>query len=271
METLQVRTNVISFHGDEQIKQKYLTRVRNHRLADQIVQGVYWEDGKGCAVGCTVHSSNHWAYQDELGIPNQLAYVQEFLFENMSNADAKMFPERFLRAIPVGVDLYPAFWKFVLFALLDEKNGLSSLGNHRDADTRQVADFYEMALDGREISQDAYLELKYELDLSSTSRAFLDALDPHDPSMVTYAREALFELAYRETTETVIDDTVELYEARERNPFVNALALIWAEKLLEIFTLLPESEVLEETVRVEGNTVENTRAEPVRYYIPVLN
>jgi hypothetical protein len=50
-----------TFHGRLSIKKKYVARVRGHRLADQIVKGKYWENGKGCAVGCTVHSASHAA------------------------------------------------------------------------------------------------------------------------------------------------------------------------------------------------------------------
>lgn len=46
---------LIAFHGKQSIKDEYLARVRAHKAADEIIKGVYWEKGKGCAVGCTVH------------------------------------------------------------------------------------------------------------------------------------------------------------------------------------------------------------------------
>jgi hypothetical protein len=63
----------IAFHGDPAIKAFYLGRVRAHRKADEIRHGFYWQGGKGCAVGCTLHSNSHTAYEDELGIPRILA------------------------------------------------------------------------------------------------------------------------------------------------------------------------------------------------------
>ncbi len=51
-EGIRVMTNstgMVAFHGDPAIKEKYLTRVREHAAADQIVQGIYWENGMGCA------------------------------------------------------------------------------------------------------------------------------------------------------------------------------------------------------------------------------
>ena len=65
----------------------------------------YWEGGKGCAVGCTIHSADHNQYEKKLGIPIWLARVEDRLFEGMSNKSAKAWPEQFLRAINPGADL----------------------------------------------------------------------------------------------------------------------------------------------------------------------
>lgn len=97
---------LLAYHNDPKIKAKYLRRVRAHMRADQLVQDYgYWEDGKGCAVSCTIHSSDHAAYETELGIPKSLALLEETLFEGMGKAAARVWPERFLKAIPVGADL----------------------------------------------------------------------------------------------------------------------------------------------------------------------
>lgn len=67
------QTTLIAYHGDPAIKAKYLTRIQAHEAADEIIHGKYWENGKGCAVGCTVHSNSHAAFETELGIPRMLA------------------------------------------------------------------------------------------------------------------------------------------------------------------------------------------------------
>jgi hypothetical protein len=186
MSILQVRKDLISFHGDEAIKDKFLSRVTAHRKADEIIQGTYWEDGKGCAVGCTLHSSDHFAYETELGIPVQLAYIQDGLFERLRNGEAKSFPEQFLQAIPIGVSLYPAYWKFMLFVLLDEQNGLYTLTENESVKkvVRSVADLYEKAVAGKEISTGEYDKIYNEADkvywaalAALDARAALDALD----------------------------------------------------------------------------------------------
>ena len=112
--------NLIAFHGDAAIKAKYLTRVELHAAADEIIHGKYWEYGKGCAVGCTVHSSNHAAYESELGIPIMLARLEDRLFEGMANGDSKKFPGRFLSVITPGADLSRVGWQFLYWLLTEE-------------------------------------------------------------------------------------------------------------------------------------------------------
>ena len=75
---------MLAFHGQAKVKAKYLARVHAHRQADEIVKGKYWSEGKGCAVGCTIHGSDHGRYETELGIPRSIAHIQDRLFERMS-------------------------------------------------------------------------------------------------------------------------------------------------------------------------------------------
>src|SRR5690606_8523754 len=109
---------------DPSIKEKYLNRLHLHYKADEIIKGTYWQNGKGCAVGCTVHSSSHASYESELGIPRILARLEDTIFEGLPNEEAKEFPIRFLEAIPVGVDLDPGWRKFMIWLLVDENEGV---------------------------------------------------------------------------------------------------------------------------------------------------
>jgi hypothetical protein len=114
---------MLAFHSDPKIKAKYLTRVKAHEAADEIVHGKYWEDGKGCGVGCTVHSSEHAAFETEMGIPRMLARLEDTLFEGQANGDSKRFPARFLEVIPVGADLSRVPWIFLHWLLTEELVG----------------------------------------------------------------------------------------------------------------------------------------------------
>ena len=108
---------MLSFHNDPKIKKKYLARVIAHRKADEIIKGKYWEGGKGCAVGCAIHSGNHSLYESELGIPEWLARVEDVLFEGMENKIAMKWPERFFKATPLGKDLNKIKAPFLIFVL----------------------------------------------------------------------------------------------------------------------------------------------------------
>jgi len=103
---------MLSFHNDIKVKEKYVNRVKAHAKADNLIQGVGWENGKGCAIGCTLESFDHSAYPTELGLPEWSAKLEDRLFEGMENKYAMKFPLDFLEAIPVGVDLEPVKWKF---------------------------------------------------------------------------------------------------------------------------------------------------------------
>ena len=114
-----------AFHNDPKIKETYLARVRAHREADQIIQSYgYWNEGKGCAVGCTLHSDNHAAYETELGIPQVLARLEDGIFEGVSVERSKSWPEDFLAAIPVGADLSLVWPKFAIWLLTDPDHGV---------------------------------------------------------------------------------------------------------------------------------------------------
>lgn len=122
-----------AFHNDPEIKDSYLQRVREHRIADEITKGVYWEHGKGCAVGCTIHGSNHYQYESELGIPVFLAKLEDEIFEGMTNDRAKGWPEQFLNAINVGADLSSVYVKFYIRILGDSEKGVINRTNNENS------------------------------------------------------------------------------------------------------------------------------------------
>jgi hypothetical protein len=70
---------MLAYHSDDTIKTAILAQLAMHREADQLVKGQYWEDGKGCAVGCTLHSGDHMEYETRFGIPVALARLEDRL------------------------------------------------------------------------------------------------------------------------------------------------------------------------------------------------
>ena len=111
-----------AFHNDPAVKEKYINRVQAHIAADNLIRGIGWDNGKGCAVGCTLEAYNHSRYPIELGIPEWLARVEDTLFEGMSVEKSRTWPLKFLDAIKVGADLEkikPLFLVMVLESALE--------------------------------------------------------------------------------------------------------------------------------------------------------
>src|SRR6266571_3756661 len=135
---------MLAFHGKQEVKDFYVSRVRAHYEADEIIHGRYWENGRGCAVGCSIHGSNHSAYETELGIPRILAHLEDCIFEGMGNGDSKEFPLRFLSVIEPGADLSLVWYQFAHWLLIDPEDGVirfAKANKTREA-IQQVADLY---------------------------------------------------------------------------------------------------------------------------------
>lgn len=111
---------MVAYHGDANLKTLILDQLARHREADEIIKGTYWHNGKGCAVGCTIYGSEHVQYESQFGIPKMLALLEDRIFEGLSNAEAKQWPERFMGAVRPGADLSLVGWKFYYCLLTDE-------------------------------------------------------------------------------------------------------------------------------------------------------
>lgn len=117
---------MLAYHNDPTIKAKLLADLQAHADHDRLVKGQYWENGKGCAVGCTLQSfgadntSDHAEYERLLGIPQILARLEDVIFEGLPNVAAMKWPMRFSAAITPGADLSRVGWKFLYWLLTDE-------------------------------------------------------------------------------------------------------------------------------------------------------
>jgi hypothetical protein len=131
-------TPLRAFHGDPKIKAKYISRIRAHRKADELIRGTGWNNGKGCAVGCTLNAYDHKAYEIELGIPELIAHLEDSIFEGLPEALAMEWPDKFLQAIPVGTDLSKIIPQIVIWQFEDETYGLKN--------TQEVKDNPKLAL-----------------------------------------------------------------------------------------------------------------------------
>lgn len=109
----------LAFHNDPALAAMVRAQVDAHTAADEIVQGVYWEDGKGCFIGCLAHSSSDDKVQELTGFPLMLTRIAESIFEGLDNAAAKAFPQAVIAAPLVGADLSLVPWQFLHWCVTD--------------------------------------------------------------------------------------------------------------------------------------------------------
>ncbi len=153
---------LIAFHGKKEIKTEYLNRVKAHQKADEIVKGKYWEHGKGCAVGCTIHGGDHGRYESELGIPRIIARLEDGIFEGLPAKEAKAFPAKFLNAITPGADLSQVGDKFLHWLLVDPVDGVIKYANtdRIKKAIQDVGDMYARKISGEIINSSIWQGLR---------------------------------------------------------------------------------------------------------------
>jgi hypothetical protein len=110
---------LIAFRNTAIDKPTILAQLSAHAKADEIIKGQYWKDGKGCAVGCTIHSGNHAEYERRFGVPQMLARLEDCIFEGLPNGEAKAWPIRFMETVKPGSDLSRVGWQFLHWLLTD--------------------------------------------------------------------------------------------------------------------------------------------------------
>lgn len=186
-----------AFHNDPEIKKKYLDRITAHAAADEIIKGKYWENGKGCAVGCTIHSSDHASYETELGIPQVLAGLEDGIFEDLKNDLAKTWPLRFLEAISVGADLSNIWPKFAHWMILDEKYGVIQFAKSDEskATIQRIGDLYKLKAAGSEVSIEDW-KLAADAAHASTAAAYAAYAFAYNASYAAYAYAAYASYAF---------------------------------------------------------------------------
>jgi len=149
-------TTLIAYHNDISIKSGILAELEIHRKADALEQGYgYWNDGKGCAVGCTIKSGNHIEYESRFGIPVAIARLEDAIFEGLPVELARAWPERLMSAIRPGQDLSRVHWRLLHWLLTTpEINPGIDHPLIRDA-VKQCADLMADLEEGKAVSKSA--------------------------------------------------------------------------------------------------------------------
>lgn len=119
-----------AFHNDPRIKADLIAQLEAHYAADEIVKGKYWENGKGCAVGCCIHGDDHRLFPSLFGIPESIAHLMDGIFEGLPNEQAKEFPLSGINSIQVGADLTKVENLFIEWLLIDPTHGINRFNSN---------------------------------------------------------------------------------------------------------------------------------------------
>ena len=158
---------MLAYHGKPELKKRLLAEIAKHRRADAIVQGSYGHQNgqwKGCAIACSLRSldkvkrkrsvesyeGEHHRYPTELGVPVELAHLEDRLFEGLPPELARKWPERFASAIRPGADLSMVWPRFAHWMLVDAEAGVIRFAKTDEtaAAIRGVAALYERWIGG---------------------------------------------------------------------------------------------------------------------------
>ena len=145
-----------AFKNTKVTKSELMAVLYKHAEMDNFTQGQYWEDGKGCDVGCMLQSftdetNNHSLFPDLFGIPEVIARLSDSIFEGLSNEDAKWWPIARTEAINEGSDLSVIWPKFAVWLLEDVIRYSSNKKVVQD-----VIDLYKRKIAGEDVSSDEF-------------------------------------------------------------------------------------------------------------------
>jgi hypothetical protein len=119
-------------------KQQFVNELLKHQQLDNFIRGTYEDNGKGCAVGCSLMSiakiknvninfDQHSLYEKFLGIAEWLARLEDTLFEGISTERSKTWPVEFAQAINTGANLNNIKTDFICYTLQENINTLESI------------------------------------------------------------------------------------------------------------------------------------------------
>ncbi len=176
-----------AYHGGSALKEAVLAELAEHRAADEIIRGTYWDGHRGCAVGCLTHDENggHGQFPTRWGVPIVIARLIDSIFEGLPVDVALDWPARIMGALPVGADLTMVWPHFAVWLLVDPDHGVvRHARTTKAADSiRAVAALYQRRCDGDEPTEK-------EWRASAAAAAAAAAVDADAASAAAAARKA---------------------------------------------------------------------------------
>ena len=148
-------------------------------------------------MGCSIHDFRHGSEDEEdlyeplFGIPRALAWLEDSIFMNLAWEEARLWPERFVRAIRPGSDLTMVGDQFLHWLLSGEASPLVPWKEEKHM--QRAAMIVKRRLAGDEPSQEEWTAVRDAAASTAVERD--DTKDPAAVSRIaTYAAEAAWSL-----------------------------------------------------------------------------
>jgi hypothetical protein len=152
---------MLAYHNKPELAAEVLATIQAHHDHDDFVQGQYWENGKGCAVGCLSKNpeGGHMDLQEKYNIPVMIYRLEDRIFEGLPNDQAKHWPLRFTKSTVkvCGKDLSRIGFQFLHWLLTDELKvvGEGKIYDDVRAAIKQCADVLVPLKEGGQVDMDA--------------------------------------------------------------------------------------------------------------------
>jgi hypothetical protein len=108
-----------AYHGNPALKEDLLARVAAHAAANEITKrdGYTRRPSPFHAPGATSWGRDsdapYVAMEEQWGIPQMLAQLEDVIYQGIPYGDAKAWPWRFAESVPIGVDLSRVCWRYL--------------------------------------------------------------------------------------------------------------------------------------------------------------
>jgi hypothetical protein len=201
------KTKLQSYNNDPKLKEQLVSAMIADKKAEKLVQGQFYENNKGCNIGCAEFelsqiigeeftNTRHQYLSENLQIPEFLLYLADTIFENLPHEESQKWAGAdFWQAIPVGKDLTLLENKIKIEILINPDFGCYPYANDK---TKAIIDrlvaLHQQKIDGKEWDELAIESAAYSAAYSAYSAAQLaieSAAQPAARSVVYSARSAV--------------------------------------------------------------------------------
>jgi hypothetical protein len=146
-------------------KETWIKEMQHHQDVDSLVQGQWFENGKGCFFGCAMQTEVKALEKaaQAMGLPFWVVGLAEAIFEGLEREEALNFPVEFLKAIPVDTDL----------EIVKHKIAVLRLSNlpHQCAEITNVINLHKRVINGEDVTEDEWKASAQSARLAARSTA----------------------------------------------------------------------------------------------------